>query len=64
MNLREIETEITKLTNELEDIKENMIYLLTHQDIRDINLLNFHFEVQKILNQIDYLEKIKFNMKF
>ena len=64
MNLREIETEITKLTNELEDIKENMIYLLTHQDIKDINLLNFHFEVQRLINRIDYLEKIKFNMKF
>ena len=59
-----IDNKIEELNDELEDLKDNMIYLLTHQDIRDLNLLNFHFEVQRLINQIDYLTKLKFNKEF
>ena len=64
MNDERLNQEIESLYEELEDIKENMIYLLTHQDIKDINLLNFHFEVQRLINRIDYLDKLLFDLKY
>lgn len=63
-DLEKINNELESLNNKLEDLIINFKYLLDHQNIRDINTLNFHFEVKNILNQIDYLEKIKFNLEF
>ena len=64
MKIDEIENELNNLNDELDDVVENMIFMLEHNEIKDINILNFHFEIQHLLNKIDYLNKLKFNMKY
>ena len=63
-DLERYKKELELKRQNLEDVTENFKYLLEHQDIRDINILSFHYEIRNLLNNIEYLESIIFNMEF
>ena len=63
-NISELEDELKKKSELLNNKVNNLIYLLINVDIKDINLINFHFDIIKLLNEIDYLEKLIFNNKY
>lgn len=63
-NIKKYETEINNLNNELEDIVENLKFMLQHNNIRDINLLNIHYQIYDIIIKIDQLETFLFNLKY
>ena len=62
--IKKYEREINCLNDELEDIVENLKFMLEHNNIKDINLLNIHYEIFDILIKIDQLKTFLFNLKY
>ena len=62
--LKRYENKLNEIDNEIDDIVENLIFMLQHNDIKDINLLNIHYELYDLLIKKDQLKTMIFNMKY
>ena len=62
--IEKYEIELKKLNKELNEKINNLVYLLCNVNIKDINLINYHYTIKDILNKIDYIENILFNLKY
>ena len=63
MDAKELQQTKQNLIDEIEDLKESLIHLLTCNDIRDINLINYHYEINNKLNKIEQIDNELFNLK-
>ena len=66
-----MEKEINKYKSELKEVnklieieKHNLIYMLKHINIENINLLSYHYKFNELISKRDYLEKVLFNLKY
>ena len=46
-----LEKELKEIDESIDKIVNNLVYLLTHVDIDDINLLNIHFNLEELRNR-------------
>lgn len=63
MDKKELEQAKANLIDDLEDLRESLIHLLSCNDIRDINLINYHYEINDKINKINQIENELFNLK-
>ena len=62
--LKRYENKLNEIDDEIDDIVENLKYMLDFNDIKDINLLNIHYELYDLLIKKDQLKNMIFNMKY
>ena len=62
--IKKYENKINEINDEIDDVIENFKFMLIHNDIKDINTLNFHYEIQDLLHKKDQLTNILFNLKY
>ena len=62
--LKRYEDKLNEIDDEIDDIVENLKYMLDFNDIKDINLLNIHYELYDLLIKKDQLKNMIFNMKY
>lgn len=49
--------QLKEIKDELDDEVENLIYLLEHQEIEDINLININYRVQDLIIKKENLRR-------
>lgn len=62
--LKKYEKKLNKLIDELNNEKNNLMYLLMNIDIKDINILSYHYKFINLNNEIDYIKQQIFNLKY
>ena len=63
MNESELKKELESIEGELEDIKENLKYMLDFSELEDINILNIHYQINKLIGQKEAIKDQLFNLK-
>ena len=58
------ENKLNEIDDEIDDIVENLKFMLINNNIKDINLLNIHYEIYDLLIKKDQLNTMIFNMKY
>jgi len=61
--IKELESLLYEINNNIDDCIENLIFLLEHQELKDINLYNIYLELSELSNNKQMIENKLFILK-